>query len=370
MPNNSYTNMLQGADRGSQIMGALGNLTNSIGNAYQGYSSGNDERDLVEFFTTKQATPENIQLFAAKHPQMPLQDIYTKSSVIGRQRQMVAAKNLFADLQARDAAGETIDETTLPEIMKKHPDVDGNTAMDMINKMQQQGINFMKMSEAKRESTRSKNFDEGMKSLTTETVPEVLSIGGKKLSPAQDPYGLSAGTDLSMERPTGKMISRSKTPSTDDFYKLVMRTGSKEDIIAVMKAYKDSDAAERLAIYRNWNDFTNDSKKVFAITGKPSDLENVVKEKTSKLLTPEEFAQQRALRVAGRSPGSGKDPMVRITMPDGKQLTVPNSELDWYIKEKKAVEGWNEKKGKGGRQLVTPPGTGGYKWENGKLVPN
>jgi hypothetical protein len=102
MPTNSYTNILQGADRGSQIMGALGNLTNSIGNAYQGYASGNDERDLVEFFTKEQATPENIKLFAAKHPQMPLQDIYTKASMIGRQKTMMAAKDLLRYASRRE----------------------------------------------------------------------------------------------------------------------------------------------------------------------------------------------------------------------------------------------------------------------------
>jgi hypothetical protein len=92
MPDISYQQQLlqqmQDPRLENSPMGAMRALGTSIGNAWQGYESGQDEKALVDFFTNRDTTPENLQKFMAEHPRMPQVDVYTRASIVGRQRKM------------------------------------------------------------------------------------------------------------------------------------------------------------------------------------------------------------------------------------------------------------------------------------------
>ena len=92
MPDISYQMQLlkqmQDPNSESSPMGAMRALGRAIGNAWQGHEAGTDEKDLVDFFTKNDTTPEKMQEFMGGHPRMPQVDVYTKASIIGRQKKM------------------------------------------------------------------------------------------------------------------------------------------------------------------------------------------------------------------------------------------------------------------------------------------
>jgi hypothetical protein len=93
MPDISYQLQLAQAAQNSPMQ-AMSQLGTSIGNAWQGYESGNDERDLVKFFTENDTSPEKMQEFMSTHKNMPPVDVWTKASIVGRQKKAQLMKDV------------------------------------------------------------------------------------------------------------------------------------------------------------------------------------------------------------------------------------------------------------------------------------
>lgn len=91
MPDISYQmqlmNQMQDPNSPNSPIGAMNQLANSIGNAWQHNQAGADEQAAVNYFTQNDTTPENLQKFTSEHPQMPIADAWKYASIVGRQRE-------------------------------------------------------------------------------------------------------------------------------------------------------------------------------------------------------------------------------------------------------------------------------------------
>lgn len=154
----SYLQMLQNPQSENSPMGAMRALGQSIGNAYQGYESRNDEQDLMKTLLTQDATPETIQKFAADHPQMPVQDIYVKSSIIGRQKKAQQMKDMVKTLTNAIASGKPTDEKLIPSLFPDATPDQLKEFQTILSGAQQNGLNFQKYKQQADENTRQEGL--------------------------------------------------------------------------------------------------------------------------------------------------------------------------------------------------------------------
>src|SRR3990167_9128638 len=112
MPDISYQMQLAQAAQ-QQPMKDLSTLMNTVGNTWQNYEKGEDERDAVTFFTGNEPTEENIKTFMESHRNMPPNDVVNYAVVIGKQKRAMKVKDFMQNMDSLMDQDGNIDPTKL-----------------------------------------------------------------------------------------------------------------------------------------------------------------------------------------------------------------------------------------------------------------
>lgn len=176
----SYIQQLQDVRNPNSPMGALDRLGSSIGNAWQGYQGGADEREATKFFMDNSVSPETIQQFSSTHPQMPLMDVYRYAGAIATQKKAQKMKDRIKTLQDSLAGGAEMNEKLLPTLFKDMAPDELMEFQKILTGAQQVGLNFKSL----KEKDRFKPI--GAQGLYDTETKGIIGQPAEKTTPLQD----------------------------------------------------------------------------------------------------------------------------------------------------------------------------------------